>query len=116
MQPVRLVDTRNGTGAAEHPVAANSSLRIKVTGSNGVPTGATAVTLNLTGTDSTAATYLTAYADGTRPGTSNLNLVPGQTRPVQAVVPVDSSGYITVHNSAGSVDVIADLEGYFAFR
>jgi len=115
LQPVRLVDTRNGTGAAKGPVAADSSLRIKVTGSNGVPTGATAVTLNLTGTNGSAATYLTAYGDGTRPATSNLNLAPGQTRPVQAIVPVDSDGYITVYNSAGTVDVIADLEGYFAF-
>jgi hypothetical protein len=70
--------------------------------------------VNLTGTGSDRATYLTAYSGGTRPTASNIDLTAGETRPVLATVPVDSSGYITVYNAAGTVDVVADLEGYYA--
>ncbi|MFC1400631.1 MULTISPECIES: PKD domain-containing protein [Streptacidiphilus] len=114
LAPSRLVDTRNGTGAPKRRLGPNSTLRIKVTGTHGVPVGATAVTLNLTGIGSDKGTYLTAYSGGTRPTASNINLAPGQTRPILATVPVDSSGYITVYNYNGTVDVVADLEGYYA--
>ncbi|WP_042411061.1 PKD domain-containing protein [Streptacidiphilus carbonis] len=114
MAPLRLVDTRNGTGAPRHPLGPAANLRIKVAGTHGVPTDATAVTINLTGTNSTTTTYLTAYPGDTRPTVSNLNLTPGQTRPVLATVPLDSNGYITIYNNAGSTDTVLDLEGYFA--
>lgn len=110
LPPTRVADTRVGN----HHIGAGSTLRIKVTGTQGVPDGVAAVTVNLTGTGSSKSTYLTAYNGGTRPTVSNLNLTPGQTRPVQAVVPVDAGGYITIYNNTGTVDVIADLEGYYA--
>nr|WP_134002818.1 PKD domain-containing protein [Streptomyces sp. 846.5] len=114
LSPTRILDTRNGTGTAKHQVGPGTVVRVKVTGSQGVPNGATAVAINLTGTNATKGTYLATYSGGTTPTASNLNLLPGESRPIQAIVPVDSSGYITVYNSAGSVDVIADLEGYYA--
>ncbi|MCD9880653.1 hypothetical protein [Streptomyces guryensis] len=69
--------------------------------------------VNLTGTGPTTGTHLTAYGDGSLPNVSDLNLTTGETRPVLAVVPLDSNGYIHIHNANGSVSVIADLEGYF---
>ncbi len=108
--PTRLVDTRVGS----RHLGAGADLRIKVTGVQGVPAGIGAVTVNLTGTGSTRATYLTAFGSGSLPIASNLDLTPGQTRPALVTVPVNSNGYITVHNAYGTVDVIADLEGYYA--
>ncbi|WP_217553249.1 hypothetical protein [Streptomyces sp. GbtcB6] len=36
----------------------------------------------------------------------------GETRPVLAVIPVDTNGNIHIHNANGSLNVVADLEGY----
>ncbi|MEY9839621.1 PKD domain-containing protein [Streptacidiphilus sp. EB103A] len=109
LAPSRIADTRVGS----HHLGSGATLRIKVVGTQGIPVGVAAVTINLTGTGSTEATYLTAFAGGARPRASNLNLVPGRTRPVQAIVPVDGSGYISVYNYTGTVDAIVDLEGYY---
>jgi hypothetical protein len=106
--PVRILDTRtNGT-----VIGANDDALARVPAGYAVPTGAD-VLVNITGTGATANTYLTAWQNGQLvPGTSNLNLTPGQTRPVLALAPV-SGGYIAIHNHSGKVSVIADLAGYF---
>ncbi|MEY9965606.1 hypothetical protein ABIA33_003652 [Streptacidiphilus sp. MAP12-16] len=105
----RVADTRGG-----QPLGAGGRLRVKVTGAAGVPVGAKAVLINLTGTGPSTSTYLTAFAGGSTPNTSNIDLAPGETRPILAVVPVDDQGYITVQNAHGTVNVFADLEGYYA--
>jgi PKD repeat protein len=110
--PTRFLDTRYGIGAAAKRLGANSTLAVKVAGVDGVPVGAGAVVVNLTGTGPTTSTHLTAFGDGSLPNASNLNLVAGETRPVLAVIPLDADGYIHLHNAGGSVNVIADLEGY----
>jgi hypothetical protein len=110
--PTRLLDTRNGTGAQAEPLGANSTLTVKVAGVDGVSADATAVLVNLTGVTPTTATHLTAYGAGSLPNVSNDNLSAGETRPVLAVVPVDANGYVHIHNANGSVNVVADLEGY----
>ncbi|MEV5954866.1 PKD domain-containing protein [Streptomyces sp. NPDC051987] len=111
--PTRFLDTRHGTGAPVKRLAANSTLAVKVAGVDGVPVGADAVLVNLTGTGPTTGTHLTAYGAGSLPDVSDLNLTTGETRPVLTLVPLDSGGYLHIHNANGSVDVIADLEGYF---
>ncbi|MEW5529587.1 hypothetical protein, partial [Streptomyces virginiae] len=42
----------------------------------------------------------------------NLNFTPGQTIPNLVVVPVHD-GIVQFYNSAGTVDLIADITGYF---
>ncbi|MFF7476246.1 PKD domain-containing protein [Streptomyces sp. NPDC008092] len=111
--PARFLDTRAGLGAPRRALGANGTLTVKVAGVHGVPAGASAVLVDLTGVSPTAATHLTAYGDGSLPNVSDDNLTAGQTRPVLAVIPVASDGTIHLHNAYGSVDVLADLEGYF---
>ena len=111
--PTRFLDTRNGTGASAKPIGASGTLAVKVAGIGGIPLGASAVLVNLTGTGPTTSTHLTAFGDGSLPNVSNLNLTTGETRPVLAVVPIDPNGYVHIHNANGSVNVIADLEGYY---
>ncbi len=109
--PLRLLDTR-ATGQTLQP---DSSLTLRVAGTVGVPAGATAVALNVTATDTSAAGFLTVYPSGTLdPATSSLNWQPGTTAANLVVVPIGSNSSVTFHNASGRVDVIADLEGYFA--
>ncbi|MFR0353427.1 PKD domain-containing protein [Streptomyces sediminimaris] len=112
-RPTRFLDTRVGLGAADKPLGAGGTLTVKVAGVDGVPVGADAVLVNLTGVAPTVNTHLTAYGDGSLPNVSNDNLIAGRTRPVLAVVPVGADGCVRIHNALGSVDVIADLEGYY---
>ncbi|MFI6936464.1 PKD domain-containing protein [Streptomyces sp. NPDC050287] len=114
--PTRILDTRNGTGAAKAKVGPGAVLRLKVAGVKGVPgTGVTAVTLNLAGVNASTSTVITAYPDGTtRPTASNLNLVPGQVTPNLVTVPVSPGGYIDLYNHSGSVDLVGDVEGYYS--
>ena len=44
---------------------------------------------------------------------SNLNFAAGQTIPNLVTVKIGTAGKVTFNNAAGSVDVIADVAGYF---
>jgi hypothetical protein len=113
LPPVRVLDTRNGTGySGTKPLAAFSALTLDVSGK--VPPGTTAVSVNLTETAATGAGYLTAFPAGqARPIASNLNFTAGSTVANAVIVPV-AGGKATIYNgSGGTVHVIADLNGYF---
>ncbi|MGW0467023.1 hypothetical protein ACWDX6_17350 [Streptomyces sp. NPDC003027] len=113
--PSRLMDTRDGTGVAKAKVGTRQSVTLKVTGSAGLPaTGVTAVVLNVTAVAPTAAGFVAVHpADTARTSASNLNFTAGQTIPNLVVVPVGENGEVTFYNHAGSVDLIADVAGYF---
>jgi hypothetical protein len=83
--------------------------------SRGVPAGATAAVLNITGTGVSTTTNVRAYPStaGTLPTVSNLNLGRGETRANLTVVKVGSDGRVRVRNAAGEVQLISDLAGYF---
>ncbi|MFJ9578602.1 FlgD immunoglobulin-like domain containing protein [Streptomyces sp. NPDC101191] len=112
--PARLMDTRSGTGVPKAKLGADKTVTLTVTGKGGVPAdGVTAVVLNVTATNPTAATFVSAYPYGTtRTSASNLNVVAGQTVPNLVVVPV-KDGKVTFYNRNGSLDLIADVAGYF---
>ena len=74
----------------------------------------TAVVLNVTVTNTTAASYLTVWpSDATQPTASDLNWTPGLTVPNLVVVKVGSDGKIKLYNPAGSTDVIIDVVGWY---
>ncbi len=111
--PTRLLDTRTGTGGVSAPIGADRSVKLKVSGSAGIPDGVRTVLVNLTATNPTANGFLTAYAAGaTRPNTSIVNFTPGATVPNLAYVPVSADGYIEIYNRSGSTDAIVDVQGY----
>ena len=115
ISPTRILDTRYGTGTAKAPVKAGKSISVQVEGQHGLPaTGVTAVVLNVTATDATATSYVSVYPDGQSvPGVSNLNFTKNETIPNLVVVPVGADGKVDLYNSAGSVDLFADMSGYF---
>ncbi|WP_329496597.1 PKD domain-containing protein [Kitasatospora herbaricolor] len=110
--PARLLDTRKPGDA---PVGQDAVRPLKVTGTGGVPANATSVVLNVTATDATAESFLTAYPAGTsRPSASNLNVRPGQIVPNQVIVPVGADGTVNLYNHLGSTHVIVDVFGYYS--
>ncbi|QUQ72169.1 hypothetical protein [Kutzneria sp. CA-103260] len=107
--PARVLDTRNGIGV----VGDNATYTLDLSGS--VPANATAVVLNLTGTNASTNTFVTAWPHGVaRPNSSSLNLTPGVDTPNGVTVPLGAGGKIDLYNAHGSVDLIADLAGYYA--
>ncbi|WP_073929186.1 PKD domain-containing protein [Streptomyces sp. CB03911] len=108
--PTRLLDTRSSG------VQPYTNARVQIGGNGGIPVGVTAVALNVTVTNATTAGHITAYGEGTtRPTTSNLNFNAGQTVPNLVIVPVGANGYVDLYNGGwGSVDLIADVAGYFS--
>lgn len=117
-QPVRTLDTRTGTGAPKGKLGPDGSLKLKVTGTAGVPADGTvtAVLVNLTSTGSTEDSHVIAYGGGTRPNTSNLNTVAGRDVGNTAMVPVAADGTVTLYNHSGRTDLIADVQGYYGVK
>jgi hypothetical protein len=110
--PTRVLDTRVGAGAPQAKLGAGQSLTLTVPG---LPAGTTSVAFNVAVTNPTSASFLTAYpGDTSRPTVgSNLNFVAGQTIPNMVMVPLGPGNTVTFYNHAGTVDVIADLVGYY---
>lgn len=115
VSPTRVLDTRVGLGAPRARLGASRTLALKVTGVGGVPgTGVGAVVLNVTGVSPTTSTYLTVWPGGAaRPTASSLNLARGLTAPNLVVAKVGRGGVVNIGNRAGSLDVLADVTGWF---
>ncbi|MGE3448824.1 MAG: excalibur calcium-binding domain-containing protein [Microbacteriaceae bacterium] len=112
--PTRVVDTRNGLGAPLAPLAANTTLRVQITGS-AVPANATAVVINVTATRSQGNGWLQVFPpDRAAVGSSStLNLdFSGQTIPNASFAPLSASGELAIH-ATFTTDVLLDVFGYF---
>ena len=117
MTPCRVFDTRlvglQTTGA---PLTCGGDYDFTLAGGTcGVPSGASAVSLNVTVTAPSAQGNLRLFASGTpAPFVSSLNYVAGQTRANNAIAPLSSGGHIAVLCApSGTAHVIADVNGYF---
>jgi hypothetical protein len=105
--PYRKLDTRTSGG----PVGPDGTTVLDLSSE---PDFVTAVAFNLTATDTTGDTYVTAWPDGSaRPAVSSMNVRPGQTRSNMVIVPLPASKKINLYNHAGSVDLIADIAGIY---
>lgn len=115
VQPARILDTRFGVGAPAR-IGPNASIDVQVAGVGGVPlTGVGAVALNLTVTEPTAESFVTAYPAGeARPLASSLNFVAGQTVPNAVVVKLGALGRVSLYNATGTTHLIADVAGWYA--
>jgi Fibronectin type III domain len=121
--PARILDTRTGNGGFSAPVGPGHTINVQIGGRSGtgIPaSGVSAVVLNVTATGATAASFLTVYPMGaSRPLASNLNFVARQTVPNRVIVKVginpqtSTSGWVSIYNALGSVNVVADVGGWF---
>lgn len=114
LTPRRLLDTRNGVGGYSTDFGPQMTRSLTVAGVGGVPTSATAVVVNMTPVNATAASFMTAFpSGGPRPYVSNLNFVAGEVGPNLGIIPIGSDGKISFFNHAGSTDLAVDVVGYF---
>jgi hypothetical protein len=117
LTPCRLVDTRTAAGSPAVQAAGVADRTFTVASTCGIPADARSLSVNVTVTNVTAAGSLSIYrGDGQQTGTNTVSLVAGKTRANNAMVQLalDGSGTIKVQNtSAGTVDLIVDVNGYF---
>lgn len=115
--PVRVLDTRSGLGAPMAKLGPGGAIDLQLSGVVGVPADALAIVMNVTATGPTAGTYIQVYptpSDSAVPGVSNLNVRAGQTIANLATVRIGHGGQVRLRNFAGSVDLVADVAGYFS--
>ena len=110
--PKRVLDTRDGTGAAAGIVAATGVVTLDLRAA-GLPTDATAALLNVTVTDGTDPGFVTVYpCTQPRPTASNLNYTKGKTAANLVQVAVDPGGTVCLY-AHGATHLVADLSGWF---
>jgi hypothetical protein len=115
LTPSRVLDTRNGATVG-NAAGTGTPLTLNVAGQGGLPTeGVSAVALNVTVTQTANPTigggYVTVYPCGTRPDTSNLNFVAGETIANSVIAPVSATGDICFY-VYGTAHLLADISGY----
>ena len=112
VNPFRILDTRPNA-----PLGPNTTRTIHVTGlgTPPIPTTAVAAVLNVTAVAGSVTSLLAVYPTGTvKPGVSDLNFTAGSVTPNLVTVTLGSGGEVNIYNSLGTVNVLADVEGYFA--
>ncbi len=116
---VRVLDTRIGVGLRKGVVGARSTSTFTVGGAAGVPADASSVVLNLTAVNPVKNGFLTAFPAGTEvPTASTVTYYPQQNTAGLTLVELGAGsaagGVLSVYNgSAGTVDLVADVTGYF---
>ena len=126
LSPFRILDTRPGSTCIQcltNPAfGPGATEKVQLTGVAGlpvgvdpIPSGATAIVLNVTEVNGTASSLLTVYPFGTinRPTASNLNFGPRTVTPNLVTVTMGTGGAVSIYNALGSVNVLVDVEGYF---
>jgi hypothetical protein len=110
----RILDTRSGLGGSGEAVSAGGAAVLSAEGSTGIPYTATAVLLNVSVVGAQDAGELTVLADGDPiPAVDNVQFTPGQTTNDLVLVPLASGSIDFYNSSAGTVQVFADVEGYY---
>ena len=118
--PCRVVDTRGYGFTGEYgppSLAGGASRNFTIGGQCGIPASAVAVSFNFTVWNTSSYGDFNIYpTGGVRPTVSTLNWGPGVLALANAaVVPLGTSGQITVVNeSGGTVDIFADVNGYYS--
>jgi len=113
--PLRIMDTRDGTGPV--PVAKlgpGATIDLFVDRFQTPVYRSRAVALNVTAIFPSQSTHLTVWPRGEPlPATSNLNAPAGSVVPNFVFSKIDADGFITIRNNSGSVDVAIDMLGFY---
>ena len=114
--PTRIADTRQDGGQPDpgRTLSAGSTTALTVTGSDGVPVGASAVVLNLTAVSPSQAGYLTVYPAGSsQPTASNLSFSAGEQISNRLIAQVGTGGQVEMYNYTGTTNLLVDVNGYY---
>ena len=115
--PCRVVDTRDVIGPWGGPALAGGAERIfTITGRCAIPSGARAISLNVTVVQPTTSGYFSLYPGGTPlPLVSALNYAVGQIKANNAITPLSEAGTLSVFcgQGSGTAHLLIDVNGYF---
>ncbi len=113
LTPTPVVDSTNRLNIAGR-IAASQTLTVDVPNAGiGVPAGASAVAVNITGIWPTANGYITAFPCGvSRPVVASVNPTVGATKQNFAIVPLSANGQLCLF-SLQATDLKVDVLGYF---
>ena len=118
LAPVRVMDSRFGTGGISTKFVNGTPKTFLVGGTNGIPGTATAITGNLTvtGQSKSGFVFLGPTATGS-PTSSTLNFPVGDTRANAVTVALDGTGHLSaVYKSStpgAKTNLFLDVTGYF---
>jgi hypothetical protein len=113
--PMRVLDTRNGTGGPAERFEIGETRTVAVAGVAGVPDDASAVVVNITATQAQAAGYVRAFPSGiATPEASSLNFTERGDRANLAVVQVGADGRIAIRVDDATTHLVVDVMGAFA--
>jgi hypothetical protein len=114
--PARLLDTRGSGNKVGKTDGSGVAYELTVAGASGLPaSGISNIALNVTVVDGEATDvggYVTVYPCGTRPNSSNLNFVNGQTVPNAVIASVSAAGKVCFY-VYGKAHLLVDAAGYF---
>lgn len=117
LTPCRAIDTRGPVAPHGGPVLGQDATRnFAIRGFCGVPTTAKAVSLNVTVTQATQASWLAVWPSGQpRPWVSMINFEPSDPALANGVIVGLSTGAqdLAVYNNFGTVHLLVDVTGYF---
>jgi Chaperone of endosialidase len=115
--PCRIADTRDASrppGYGPPALSAGVPRNFTISGQCGIPSGAQAVSLNVTVVSPQGLGYVLLYPQGgSQPGVSTINYVQGQTVANAAIVPLGASGGITVAAAVSGAELLIDTNGYY---
>jgi hypothetical protein len=112
--PCRVVDTRGGAplGGGYLPPAVERIYTMA--GNCGIPANATGISLNATATNVAGSGFLSLWKTGTAyPTVSTLNFNLGETQVNAAIVPLNTSGQLSVAFGVNGGHLILDVNGYY---
>ncbi len=120
LSPTRVLDSRTSTGNLPGTWGPSTTRSLDVTNTygSGVPaSGAQAVIMNVTVTDTSTVGFLTLFPANlvSVPNASNLNWAAHDTIPNLTItkVPTSGSDNVKIYNAVGTTNVIADIVGWF---
>ena len=116
LNPTRILDSRSGTGLTG-PIPSSTPETLQIVGAGGVPSGAAAISANLTVTGQSYAGWAAIGPSiSTATPFSNLNFPVGDNRANGVIVPLtdDGSAQLAYGASPGQqAQLILDVNGYF---
>lgn len=115
--PVRVADTRFGQGLPG-TLQPGGVYGLTVAGSGGVPAGATAAVLNVTGAGPSGTTHVRVFpttAGNPLPDVSTINLTYGRDEANLAVVRLGDGGGVSFYSHSAPTDLVVDVAGYFRY-
>jgi len=117
MPPARVLDTRPGGTGLSGTFRSGTPRTLKVTGTHGIPSGAVAITANLTVVGQTSGGYLSVTpSPQANPATSTLNAPRGDVRANGLTARLSGSGTLSIvwKGAGGSTaHVLLDVTGYY---